>query len=248
MKNILIILFILITGCSTHQPVHEHKLQIKKIKEDLYQHTSYKKYDTYGWVDSNGLIVIKDKQAVIIDTPWSETETAELAQWIKGEGLILIASISTHFHEDRTAGIAWLNKHTIPTYASELTNDILESKNKTKASHQFKDDKVNMFGNLLEVYYPGEGHTEDNLVVWLPEHKYLFGGCLVRSLDWQSLGNTADANISEWANSIKKIQQMYPAIEYVIPGHGTVGDASILTHTINIAEKAATAINKKSHL
>ena len=238
MKNILIILFILITGCSTHQPVHEHKLQIKKIKEGLYKHTSYKRYDAYGWVDSNGLIVIKDKQAVIIDTPWSETETAELAQWIETKGFTLKASISTHFHEDRTAGIAWLNKQAIPTYASELTNNILESKNQTKASQEFKEKKFNMFGSLLEVYFPGEGHTIDNLVVWLPDHKILFGGCLVRSLDWQSLGNAADANVTQWADSIRNIQNTFPSIDFIIPGHGEMGGDDILSHTIKMVNKS----------
>ncbi len=29
----------------------------------------------------------------------------------------------------------------------------------------------------LEVFYPGEGHSKDNITIWIPEYKVLFGGC-----------------------------------------------------------------------
>jgi len=35
------------------------------------------------------------------------------------------AGMSTHFHLDRSAGIAVLNEHSIDTYASQQTNQLL---------------------------------------------------------------------------------------------------------------------------
>jgi len=90
----------------------------------------------------------------------------------------------------------------------------------------------------VSVYYPGAGHTEDNIVVWLPKEKILFGGCLVKSLHAKHLGYTEDAVISEWPNSIQKIINRYPDIKLVVPGHGSIGDVSLLTHTQKLALSA----------
>lgn len=40
------------------------------------------------------------------------------------------------------------------------------------------------FGNMkVETFYSGKGHTEDNIVVWLPQFNILAGGCLVKSAE-----------------------------------------------------------------
>lgn len=236
MKKILPFIFILITGCHTKDS--DKTLQIKAIDAGVYLHTSYKLVNGFGWVDSNGLVVVNNKQAVIVDTPWSEVDTAELLSWISAQGLMLEASISTHFHEDRTAGIALLNSKSIPTYTSELTDEILKSKDLPRGSEVFTGDSLQLLGGLIEVYYPGAGHTKDNLVVWLPEKSMLFGGCLVRPMAWSSLGFTGDADISQWVHSVSKVQAKYPGVEKIVPGHGMLGDQTILKHTIELAVDA----------
>lgn len=239
MKLTLPILLILLTGCVAKQS--NRSLQIQEIDSGVYLHTSYKMVEGYGWVDSNGLVVVNDNQAVIVDTPWSEEDTEVLISWISAQEFRIEASISTHFHEDRTAGIGLLNALSIPTYSSELTHEFLVKKDLPTASHVFSGDSLMMQDGLIEVYYPGAGHSRDNLVVWLPEKNLLFGGCLVRPLAWQSLGFTGDANINQWANSISNIESKYPALKTIVPGHGVMGDKSILTHTKNIAIKAVNA-------
>ena len=102
------------------------ELVIEKIQQDVYLHKSFSLVDGFGLVSSNGLVVIEDAKAFIVDTPWSDRDTENLAKWIKGKNYKLIGSISTHSHEDRTAGIKWLNARSIPTYASTLTNELLE--------------------------------------------------------------------------------------------------------------------------
>jgi metallo-beta-lactamase class B len=45
------------------------------------------------------------------------------------------------------------------------------------------DTTFNIAGVTLQAYYPGAGHTRDNIVVWVPQDKVLFGGCLIKSLE-----------------------------------------------------------------
>lgn len=213
-------------------------LQITEIDRGVYLHTSYRNIEGYGPVGSNGLVVLDGDQAVIVDTPWSDSDTERLLSWITDRGLHVRAGVVTHAHEDRTAGLEVLNSKSIPTFASKLTNDILAREGKPIATNVFPDDGFPMLEGRLEIFYPGAGHTEDNLVVWLPEQGILFGGCLVRPLEWNSLGFTGDASIGSWAGSIRNIRAKYPAIATVVPGHGSVGDAELLDHTIRLAEAA----------
>lgn len=215
-----------------------YELQITEIDSGVYLHTSYRNMDGYGPVGSNGLVVLDENQAVIVDTPWSETDTEKLLSWVAERGLALRAGISTHAHEDRTAGLGVLNSKSIPTFTSKMTNDILAREGRPTATHVLGEDGWSLLEGRLEVFYPGAGHTADNLVVWLPEKRILFGGCLVRPLDWNSLGFVGDASIESWADSIRNIKSRFSGIVTVVPGHGSIGDAELLDHTIRLVETA----------
>ena len=233
------LLLILITVATfTFAKENTTTLQIKQIDNGVFLHTSYMQTESYGLVGSNGLVVVDGHQAIIIDTPWSEDDTRELLSWANEKGFSVEASISTHFHEDRTAGIEVLNSESVSTYTSELTNELLIREGKPTATNVFSDSEFSLSEGFVEVFYPGAGHSRDNLVVWLPKNRILVGGCLVRSLDSKGLGNTGDADIYNWADSIKRVQTKYTQIETIVPGHGKVADKSALDHTINLTEIA----------
>ncbi|MCO7546846.1 PST family subclass B1 metallo-beta-lactamase [Pseudomonas nitrititolerans] len=216
------------------------ELRIEKIAEGVYLHTSFQQVEGYGLVDANGLVVLDGQGAYIIDTPWSEHDTAALVAWLQERNYQVKASVSTHFHDDRTAGIAYLNSISVPTYASARTNALLKQNGKALATETFDDAPLWLLEGKVEVFYPGAGHSVDNLVVWLPEQKLLNGGCFVRAAAAGTLGNTADAVVSEWAASAERLQHRYPDAQIVIPGHGVPGDVSLLEHTRKLA-LAATA-------
>ena len=89
----------------------------------------------------------------------------------------------------------------------------------------------------MECLFTGPGHTPDNISVYFPDSKILFGGCMIKSLQSKGLGNTADAVVSEWDKSVDKLKLLCPEAKVVIPGHGNYGDISLLTHTINLVKK-----------
>ena len=212
-------------------------LDVQKIDNGIYLHRSYKQVKGFGLVDSNGLILVKDNKALIIDTPWSGEDTQLLVTWIKEHNFTLLGSVSTHSHEDRTAGIEWLNSQDIPTFASELTNAFLKRDNKPIASETLKGDHGLLVGEFSEFFYPGKGHAADNIVIWHPESKSLFGGCLVRSLKTVGLGYTVEAYIGNWKHSVIKLTEKYPDAKRIIPGHGDIGNAQLILHTAELVEK-----------
>lgn len=246
MKNI--ILFLLFIPYITFANNEGSKqLKIIKLTDNVYQHVSYKNVEPWGLIGASGLIVINDTAAYLIDTPWTSKGTKQLIDWVEAKGLTLNSVVVTHFHEDASGDIPLLSDLKIKTYATSLTNKLLESNNKQISSDEISNDEFEFIEGVASVYYPGAGHTEDNIVVWLPNEKILFGGCFVKSLNNKTLGYTGDADIIAWPNSLQKVINRYPDVNLVIPGHGKIGDISLLTHTKALALSAISSnksINK----
>ncbi|RBP48733.1 DIM/SIM/IMP family subclass B1 metallo-beta-lactamase [Arenicella xantha] len=211
------------------------EFEISALEENVYLHKSYRQVDGFGLVSANGLVVVHEQMAYIVDTPWSEADTQQLVDWISQQGVDLAGSISTHSHADRTAGIKWLNQRNIATYASAQTNHFLEQRGEETANNTLDVPAATVLDGLLETYYPGGGHTADNVVVWLPKSKILFGGCLIRSLEANTLGYTGEAALDQWANSVNRVKTRYQDAKLVVPGHGKAGDINLLKHTIQLA-------------
>jgi Zn-dependent hydrolases, including glyoxylases len=214
-------------------------MKVTEISKGVYLHQSFHRTDDFGVVSANGLVVVENGKAFIIDTPWSDHDTEKLVDWVLEKNYKFLGSISTHSHEDRTAGIKWLNSHSIPTYATKLTNALLKSEKKELATYTLKENESNLADGMLEVFYPGGGHTIDNVVVWLPKSKILFGGCFTRSLESKGLGYTGEAYIEQWAGSAESVLKKYAEAEIVIPGHGKIGDLTLLGHTKSLVEAAS---------
>ncbi|QFU77050.1 subclass B1 metallo-beta-lactamase [Halioglobus maricola] len=211
------------------------EMEIRKLASGVYLHTSYAALPNIGFYPSNGLVVVRDQQAYLIDTPWLVPDTGELLRWVEAQGWELQASISTHYHEDRASGIATLNERDIPTWAFAMTNEFLQAGGSATAAHTFDGEGVWLLQDEIYAWYPGGGHTADNIVVWLPREKILVGGCLVRAADARSMGNTADADIAAWAGSALRVQEKFHEAVTVLPGHGAPGGLELLTHTADLA-------------
>lgn len=214
------------------------KLKIVQLSDTVYQHISIAEDDPYGMMSANGLIVINGQQAYLIDTPWTAADTENLIEWISLKGLTVNAAVITHFHQDSSGGLAVLNKLKINTYATALTNQLLKANNQEQASYGVSSETFEVVPGLIQVYYPGAGHTRDNAVVWLAKSNLLFGGGLVLNSYSRKLGYIDDASVKDWPQSIQNILNKYPNIDMVIPGQGQIGDISLLHKTQKLARKA----------
>lgn len=90
----------------------------------------------------------------------------------------------------------------------------------------------------VHIFYPGPGHTEDNLAVYLPSENILFGGCLIKSLEHLNLGNLSDGNIDHYQNSTENMYNQFQIHDdlLVIPGHGKPGGIELISHTLQLCD------------
>jgi glyoxylase-like metal-dependent hydrolase (beta-lactamase superfamily II) len=102
-----------------------------------------------------------------------------------------------------------------------------------------EEKKLSFGAESLILYYPGETHSPDNITVYYPEKKILFGGCMIKESSAVNLGNTDDANLGMWPASIERLKAKYKDanVKIVIPGHGKAGDLSLLDKTLELCKK-----------
>lgn len=202
-------------------------------------------YTTYGTLDdgstfpSNSLYVVTTEGIVMIDVPWDTTQTLPLLDSIeKRHGARVVACISTHFHKDRTAGLDRLRHRGIRTYATRQTDSMCVLRGEERAEFLLDKDTVFNFGGVqLKTFYPGPGHTSDNIVVWFPREKVLYGGCFIKSIETNNLGNLEDADPARWPASVARVQRAFPQPRYLIAGHGSFRSLKALQHTAALAKQ-----------
>lgn len=227
---LITVIFSITTFSESPKPV-----ELAKINGQIWVHTSYQIYNGIP-TPSNGLVIITKKGLVMVDTCWDNEQTKELLKIAQKKfQQKFVLAIITHAHADRIGGIDALLKEKI-----EVTSTRLTAQKAKEAGYQQPLPKLDAMPNMeignvrIETYYPGEGHTQDNITVWFPDSKVLFAGCFVKSMNSKNLGSITDANLKEWPNSLKNLLKKYSGIHVVIPGHGSSGDMGLIHHTLEL--------------
>lgn len=214
-------------------------IQLIRLIDSMFIHITWHEFEGYGRLPSNGVIYIKNGEAVMIDTPIDEKETKVLCDYLQNSMKVKIkAVIPGHYHDDCLGGIGYLHDQGAWSFGNELTAKKCAELDISGPKATFKQSLDLYFnGNLIQLRYLGPGHTFDNIVVYFPKEKVLFGGCLIKSMNSQSMGNLADALVSEWDKSVENVQNTFPDAEIVIPGHGPFGGMELLKHTIALVQE-----------
>jgi metallo-beta-lactamase class B len=214
-------------------------IEVIRLSAHAYVYVSYADVQHWGRVPSNGLLYISDGEALLFNTPMNDSLTMALVEWITDSLKVTIAGcIGNHWHDDGIGGLRYLKSVGIPSYAHEKTIAIARSKDLPVPEHSFHDSLTLHVGKEFVVCrYFGAAHTVDNIVSWIPAESILFGGCMVKDLTSETLGNIADADLVAWPSTIARVIAAYPAAQIVIPGHGAIGGSELLRHTQVLLKK-----------
>ena len=232
-KNSVSLLFGLISMALLGQD--NRPISIYHLTDNFYVYTTYKNLNGHDF-PSNSMYLVTDEGTVMFDTPWDTTQLQPLLDsiWVKHHSKVIMA-IATHYHNDRTAGLGFLQQQGIKTYSSRMTYDLCHLNGEQQAGFYFEQDTIFKVGDyLLETYYAGEGHSPDNIVIWFANAKILYGGCLVKSIENNNLGNVVNANIKAWTPTIRKLIRRYSTAHFVVPGHFGWANTKALRHTLRL--------------
>jgi catechol 2,3-dioxygenase-like lactoylglutathione lyase family enzyme len=71
----------------------------------------------------------------------------------------------------------------------------------------------------------------DNIVVWVPDQKVLFGGCLIKSAGARTMGYIGEADLDAWPATLATVEARFGDAAWIVPGHGSPGGVETLRHT-----------------
>jgi glyoxylase-like metal-dependent hydrolase (beta-lactamase superfamily II) len=119
-----------------------------------------------------------------------------------------------------------------------------------KASHQdhalvlpnhLIEDTLRLSGSLRQaiLFSHGMGHTESDLVLWLPEEKILFAGDLLFVDFHPWLG---DGSADHWIDYLGLMKNMEPAA--IVPGHGPIGKIPDIDRIIAYIQNVVSTVEK----
>ena len=214
-----------------------------------------------AFFDSNVLVAIMpDGTLVLCSSPYETEGTRALLRWLRVTFKPpRIIAINTHVHFDGTGGNeAYLEDH-VEVYSSDATAKLVQERGESmrretrnlitdqrrrdrvdkmriaSADHIFPEAtglELTLGGETLKVFYPGAAHSKDNIVVYFPKRRVLFGGCMVKA--GHSIGYTGDADLANWEPAIRAVQRFAPDSQIVIPGHGAPAGPELLENTIRV--------------
>lgn len=202
---------------------------------------------------------------VLVDALYTPAAMRELLAWVdKKLPKRRLLALNTHFHSDRAGGNAALKERQALLYSSDMTVRLMKTRGRPvmegiagsiadeEAKAAFlsapivtaesvfsleKGLKLTVGDEPVEVSFPGPGHSPDNVVVWFPKRRLLFGGCLV--LSSERVGNTSDADLARWADSVSALSR-YGA-RTVVTGHGSGTSPDLIERTVETLRAASKA-------
>ena len=239
MKKLLILAAALLAAVAVRAQTIFHvtdSITLTQVSPHAWVHTSVADLDGYPGVSSNGLVVVSEGEALLLDTPANNAQTESLVRFLADSLHVQVTQfVPNHWHADCMGGLGYLQSQGVVSYANRMTIDAAGAVGKPVPDHGFAKSLVLKVGGVKVVCsYEGGGHTPDNTVAWIPSEGVLFGGCLVKDAKATWIGNTSDADMAAWPGTMKRVCKKYGKAAVVVPGHGPWGGTELLTHTLEL--------------
>ncbi len=238
MRTIILTIVFIFSLTTIFAQAGNTKLKISHLTGDFYIYTTYNTYQE-SQVPANGMYLITDNGVVMFDTPWDTTQFQPLLDSIKlKHNKSVVMCFATHWHSDKTNGLDYYRQLGIKTYTTVLTDELSKKNNKKRAEFLMANDTVFTVGQYsFETYYPGQGHTIDNIIIWFEKEKILYGGCLIKGADDENLGYLDDGNVTAYASTLKKVQQKCRKPTFIIIAHSDWKNIHSLKHSLMMAKE-----------
>jgi len=215
----------------------------------------------YAFFDQDIGAILGDGAGLVIDTRTTYAQARELVEDLSalrpGPDHVWIV-VNTHFHFDHTFGNAvfrgaeiWghercvdmLRDHgeemrdavaaAMPDLAPELGEVEIVAPGRTVGDR----GTIDVGGRRVELRYLGRAHTDNDLLILVPDASVAFAGDMIEQGAPPSFG---DAFPLEWPDTLRA---MLPLLNGpVVPGHGDVVDAAFVEAQLEEIEAAASAV------
>ncbi len=198
------------------------------------------------------VIILGEKEAVLIDSQWKPSDAKEVAKMIADSGRELTHILITHGHPDHYWGLGTILE-TFPKAKVLARNGI-----RSEIANQFaakwihwqplmgddipltpvvpdvlEGDKLMLEGKEIRIIDLPPHEVENSVVYYVPSEQALITGDLIFS---KMHAYFADLNNPlGWIEVLQLMKTIGP-VKTIYPGHGPVGDASLIDESIHYME------------
>lgn len=192
--------------------------EIVEFRDGIYLIRSVGSGNITAFTSDRGVLLVDSKLTNELD------KVMELLRTVTDQPVRYL--INTHFHPDHTGGNTGLEGLGAKIIATDNARMRLSATQQTGLPVVTFDDHLNVYfaGKTLELYYLGRGHTDGDLVIYIPEEKVVLPGDLfagwgpsIRLIDYSGGGS-----LSQWPAALEKVMAL--DFDTVIPGHSGVTD------------------------
>jgi glyoxylase-like metal-dependent hydrolase (beta-lactamase superfamily II) len=202
----------------------------------------------YDWFDVNITLIGSDRGLVVVDTHGSTRAGTEVVDDVRRLGAGEVTTVvNTHWHFDHTFGNAAFRAAygPVPIHAHEnALAELGQLGDSVKQRYAGSDDLhradvlatelalpdetfssarvLDLGDRLVELVYPGRGHTSGDLVVRVPDVDVVLSGDLVEESAAPSFGS--DSWPMDWPLSLDVVIGLVTTSTVVVPGHGAPVD------------------------
>lgn len=216
-----------------------------QLAPGVWQHTTYLDVPGFGAVPSNGLIVVDGDTSLLVDTAWTNQQTEAIIEWSRAVlNKPIRAAMVTHAHQDKMGGMDALHDAGVTTYALAMTNSFALDKDLTPAQNTITlDVKQWASGDAakglapLKIYYPGGGHTADNITVGIDGTDIAFGGCLIKASTAKTLGNLEEADTQNYAATVSNFAAAFPHAKTIVMSHSQPEGRAAIARSLKLAKE-----------
>lgn len=169
-------------------------------------------------------IFITTAEGVILTDPIS----SEAATWLKAELKTLTDQpvryvVYSHHHSDHiTGGSVFADQAIFVSHAAARPQIADAADPTTPVPHLTFTDRmfIDLGGKHVELIYTGKNHSDNSLVLLLPQHKLLFAVDFipVETVAYRTMRSDYP---DDWIESLKRIEQL--EFDTLVPGHGRIG-------------------------
>jgi glyoxylase-like metal-dependent hydrolase (beta-lactamase superfamily II) len=181
-------------------------------------------------------LVVGPSGALVIDTGSSPAQGAEIRASAEAfAGVPVVGVLVTHWHYDHFFGLAglagvpswgheglasWLGRPEAAEAAAELGVEVAELGTPV---HTFSLARVlDAGGRRVEALHFGPGHTDTDVMAYVPGANVIFTGDLLESAGPPSFG--PDSHLKDWPSAVDGILGLVDEDTVLVPGHGPVMD------------------------
>ncbi len=205
-------LLLLGPGLSAQQPRPDD--EITKLADDVYLHRH----------QFHQAIFITTPKGVIVTDPIS----SEAATWLKAKIKTLTDQpvryvIYSHHHDDHiTGGSVFADQASFVSHAAAREKILQAADPTTPVPDLTFTDRmsIDLGGKHVELIYSGKNHSDNSLVVLLPQNKLLFAVDFI-PVEIVAYRTMRSDYPDDWIESLKQVEQL--DFETLVPGHGKVG-------------------------